>query len=290
VNRPAPAGAAALTDAVKHCAATARAHARDQWLGALYAPAASRDALFALACFDLEIRRARLRARDPTLAALRLAWWREAALGGSDAEAADHPVVLALRAAIGAFGLPTAPIEAMLDARLTEIAQPDAFTLADFEGYAADSEGARLRLASRIAALGQDLDATQAHEPAGMALALARLLSGLPRQAGAGPTLFPVDVAKRHDANPADLEARRASPGVVAACAELRALARDRLEEAERRFTTAAAPILPAFVPLGALKLDLDRLELNAARPFEPPPESSPLRRQWAIWRWARRF
>ena len=75
---------------------------------------------------------------------------------------------------------------------------------------------------------------------------------------------------------------------VIAACAELRVLARDELAEAERRLKSSAPEILPAFIPLGPLRLDLDRLERNAARPFEATTEVSPLRRQWAIWRWAR--
>ena len=48
--------------------------------------------------------------------------------------------------------------------------------------------------------------------------------------------------------------------------------------------------ILPAFIPLAPLRLDLDRLDRNAARPFDPRREVSPLRRQWAIWRWAQRL
>ncbi len=290
MTEAAPSGDGALAEAYKHCATLARANARDQWLGALFAPARSRDALCALACFDHEIRQARLRARDPHLVAIRLAWWREAVLGGREAEAAGSPVALALRAAIGAFALPSEPIEAMLDARLTEIAPPDVFTLAAFERWAAESEGARLRLAARMAAGGQDLDTKEAHRPAGLALGLARMIAALPMEAGAGPTLFPADVAERHGATLRDLDARRATGGVVAACAELRALARDRLEETERRLKASPAPILPAFVPLGALRLDLARLERNGARPFEPPAEPSALRRQWAIWRWTRRL
>jgi phytoene synthase len=77
------------------------------------------------------------------------------------------------------------------------------------------------------------------------------------------------------------------SPGVVAACAELRALAREELAEAERRLKSAAPAILPAFVPLAPLRLDLDRLDRNHACPFDAVDEVSPLRRQWAIWRWA---
>ncbi len=287
---PASAGAEMLAEAFKHCAALARANARDEWLGALYAPAERRDALVALACFDHEIRQARIRARDPNLAALRLAWWREAALGGRGGEAAGSPVALALRAAIDAFALPAEAIEAMLDARLTEIAPPDGFTLTAFERYAAESEGARLRLASRITSGGRDLDAAEAREPAGLALALARMLIALPFQAGSGPTLFPDDVAERHGATRADLDARRATSNVVAACADLRAIVRDRLAETQRRLKGSPSPILPAFVPFGALRLDLDRLDRNGARPFDPPAEASALRRQWAIWRWARRF
>jgi phytoene synthase len=86
----------------------------------------------------------------------------------------------------------------------------------------------------------------------------------------------------------ADFEARRVSPGVVAACAELRGLARDELAEAERRLKSSSPAILPAFIPLASLRLDLDRLDRNAERPFEAASEVSPLRRQWAIWRWAR--
>jgi 15-cis-phytoene synthase len=282
-------GADPLAVATDHCAALAREHARDQWLGALYARANTRGALFALASFDYEIRHALKRARDPNLAAIRLAWWREVVSGERQAEAAGNPVALALRAAIDAYALPPAWLEAMLDARLQEIAPQDDFSHVAFRAFADESEGARLRLASRIAAGGQDLDPTEAHAPAGMALALTRLLGELPFKAGSAPTLMPTDVAERHGVSMADFDARRASPGVIAACAELRSLARDELAEAEHRLKGSGPAILPAFIPLAPLRLDLDWLDRNADRPFDDVGEVSPLRRQWAIWRWARR-
>jgi 15-cis-phytoene synthase len=282
-------GADSLADAYEHCAALARAHARDQWLGALYASSGARGALCALASFDYEIRHALIRARNPTLAAIRLAWWREAIAGERPDEAAGNPVSLALLAAIDAHTLPKAWLEAMLDARLREIAPEDDFNLAAFRAFGHASEGARLRLAARIAAGGADLDSAGAHAPAGMALELARVLKELPFKAGSAPTLIPVDIAAHYGASTADFDTRRASPGVLAACAELRRLARDELAEAERRLKGSASDILPAFIPLGPLRLDLDRLDRNAAQPFDPAGEVSPLRRQWAIWRWARR-
>ena len=280
--------AEALIEAQRHCAALAREHARDQWLAALYASPAARDGLLALAAFEHEIRQAGVRARDPQLAAMRLLWWRGVVRGEREAEAAGNPIALAFRAAIGRFGLPVELVEDMLDGRLDDLSPPDAFDLAAFASFAAASEAARLRLASRIAAAGHDLDAGSAHEPAGLALALTRMLGELPTRERA--TLVPVDVATRHGAAVADFDGRRAAPAVVAALSELRALARGKLDEAERRLKDSPPAIRPAFVPLATARLELDRLERNAKRPFESAPEVSPLRRQWAIWRWARRF
>jgi phytoene synthase len=283
-----PPGADPLADAYGHCSALARAHSRDQWLGALYASQDARGALFALTSFDYEIRQALRRARDPNLAAIRLAWWREVIRGERPAEAAGSPVAFALGAAIDAYALPRAWLEAMLDARLWEIAPQDDFNLVAFRAFADESEGARLRLASRIVAGGQDLDPANAHAPAGTALALTRLLKDLPFKAGSTSTLIPTDVAARDGVSISDFDARRVSPGVIAACAELRRLAREELAEAERRLRSSAPEILPAFIPLGPLRIDLDRLDRNSDHPFDPPSEASPLRRQWAIWRWAR--
>jgi 15-cis-phytoene synthase len=284
-----PLGDGALGEANRYCAALARAQSRDQWLGALYAGRSARDALWALAAFDHEIGQAPKRARDPNLAAMRLAWWRGAIGAERPDEAAGNPVALALSAAIEAYALPRAFFEAMLDARLQEIAPQDDFNLAAFRAFAGESEGARLRLASLIAAGGVELDEADAHAPGGMALALTRLVGELPFKAGSAPTLIPADVAARHGATAADFDARRLDPGVIAACAELRGLAREELAEAERRLEGSSQAILPAFIPLGPLRLDLDRLDRNAARPFDPAGEVSPFRRQWAIWRWARR-
>jgi 15-cis-phytoene synthase len=121
-----------------------------------------------------------------------------------------------------------------------------------------------------------------------MALAVARILLDLPAKAGVAPILFPTDIAARHEASLSDFNARRPTPGAVAAAAELRALTGEKLAEAERRLKGAPSEILPAFIPLGALRLDLAALDRTGANPFEPPRAASPLRRQWAIWRWAR--
>lgn len=54
-----------------------KARDRERWLSILWAPAEARPALVALHAYDLEQQRVVAEAREPMLAEVRLAWWRE---------------------------------------------------------------------------------------------------------------------------------------------------------------------------------------------------------------------
>jgi phytoene synthase len=54
-----------------------KARDRERWLSILWAPAAARPALVALHAYDLEQQRVVAEAKEPLLAEVRLAWWRE---------------------------------------------------------------------------------------------------------------------------------------------------------------------------------------------------------------------
>ena len=72
----------------------------------LFAPAARREALFALYAFNYEIARVRETVTQPMLGQIRLQWWREniaAAFG--DGPVRHHPVMEPLAATIREFGL-----------------------------------------------------------------------------------------------------------------------------------------------------------------------------------------
>ena len=58
-------------------AAIVRRHDRDRFQTALFAPAARREALFALYAFNYEIARVRESVTQPMLGHIRLEWWRE---------------------------------------------------------------------------------------------------------------------------------------------------------------------------------------------------------------------
>lgn len=83
-------------DDYRHCETLVREADKDRFLSALFAPAAQRDALFALYAFNVEITRIPQMAREPFAAAIRLQWWRDALNGERPGEATAHPVAAAL--------------------------------------------------------------------------------------------------------------------------------------------------------------------------------------------------
>src|SRR5829696_7494880 len=62
---------------VSSLAGFVRAHDRDRFQTALFAPAGRREALFALYAFNYEVARVRESVTQPMLGHIRLQWWRE---------------------------------------------------------------------------------------------------------------------------------------------------------------------------------------------------------------------
>lgn len=110
-----------LAEAYRHCEAIARAHDRDRWIAALFAPAEKRRRLHALSAFAFETGRVKGRVREPLAGEMRLTWWLEAIEGARAAEARQSPVAAALLDTISAAGLSKARFEAWLLARRDEL-------------------------------------------------------------------------------------------------------------------------------------------------------------------------
>src|SRR5215831_3169513 len=76
-------------------------HDRDRFQTALFAPARSRESLFALYAFNYEIARVRETVSEPVLGQIRLQWWRESIAAAFDGNPVRHHIVVeALTAAI----------------------------------------------------------------------------------------------------------------------------------------------------------------------------------------------
>ena len=278
--------AEALRQAYAHCGVVARDSERDRWLSALFAPEAARPHLHAIAAFDHEIGRIRIVTREPLAGEMRLTWWREALAGDRANEARGHPIAGALLDTIETFRLPRTLFENAISARQFDLYDDALPTLHDLEGYCGETCSSLFQLGALILAGGRDVGAADASGHAGVAFAVTRFLLALP---AARATFLPRDMLARHDVSLADVAARRAGPGLAAALRELIAAARVHLAKAETHLERLPADVAPAYAPLAMIPLYLARLERTADAPFSASIEVAQWRRQWALWRWARR-
>jgi phytoene synthase len=254
---------------------------RDRFIATLFAPAHIRDALYALYAFNVELAQLRDRAREAAPGEIRLQWWREVLQGERHGETMASPVAASLVRTIEDYALPVNTIMALLEARRFDLYDEPMRTVAELENYALKTTSAVIAIAAQI--LG--VDAGTAARPAGLAYALTELLTALPRHAERRQLYLPIEVLDRHGIEAADVFARRPSPALNKAAAELRLLARRHLSAAADRLRSIAHSALPAFLPIAPVprRLDrMDRFDLFA------PNTLSPWRRQWLIWRAAR--
>ena len=110
-----------LESRLSACARQVRRYDHDRYLTALFAPADRREALFALAAFNLEIAKIREVVTEPMLGEMRLQWWREALDGIADGQVRKHEVVEPLAAATRQFDLPIRDLHRIIKARAFDL-------------------------------------------------------------------------------------------------------------------------------------------------------------------------
>src|SRR5438105_11594007 len=172
-------------DRLSPVAALVRRHDRDRYQTVLFAPAARREALFALYAFNYEIARVRESVTQPMLGQIRLQWWREnIAAAFEDGPVRHHPVAEALTGAIRGLALTRAHFDRLIDARETDLDDQPPPSLAALEEYAEASSGRLLQLALEMLGV-HDPGAGEAGLHVGIAYSLAGLLRAMPVHARA---------------------------------------------------------------------------------------------------------
>lgn len=279
----APRYVAGMSDDFDYCETLLRESDKDRFVATLFAPAPHRKALYALYAFNVELARVRELAREPMPGEIRLQWWRDVLSGERSGEAG--PVASALLATVARYRLPVDELMAMIEARSFDLYDDPMGTIAELEGYADKTASVLVRLAAQILNNGHDAGVTTAARHAGIAYAIAGLLAALPLQAARRQLFVPLDLLERHRVRPEDVFARVVTPEFQAAFAEVGAFARRHLGE----LASAGIPdaLAPAFLPTALARPMLDRLERDAANPFESKPLPQ-WRRQWLLWRAAR--
>ena len=268
--------------------AAVRAHDRERYIAALFAPEPARGGLIALAAYQLELARVRGAVSEPLPGEIRLQWWRDVIEGRT--EAGGHPVATALLATIERFRLPRLPLAAMSEAWIFDLYNDPMPTLADLEGYAGETRAALIQLGALVLADGDDPKSATAAGHAGVAQTVAAVLAALPRHAARGQVYVPVDLLERHGASAGDILARRASAAVAATVADLVGHARSHLERARAALADIDPRAATALLPALATERLLDRALQRRHDPFRPAAGPATWRTQLDIWREARRL
>jgi phytoene synthase len=274
-----------MPDAFGHCEQLVRAADKDRYLAGLFAPAQRRGALFALYAFNVEVARVRELVHNPPAGEIRLQWWRDALERPGTGEARANPVAAAFLDTIIRFRLPLQPLMDMIEARSFDLYDDPMGSLTELEAYADKTSSALMRLAARILNEGKEPGLDEAARHAGIAHALAWVLTAFPVHAALRRLYVPLDVMQRHGARPEDAFAATATAELKAALAEIREVARAHL--AQVPIAEIPPALMPAFLPAALVGPTLKRLERNAGDPFASRPLPQ-WRRQWLLWRAAR--
>lgn len=255
--------------------------APDRYLATLFAPAAAREALFALYAFDHEIGKVRYLVSQPMAGLIRLQWWREALGAIESGRPPAHPVAEALEAALRAAPGCRARLEAALDARERELEDPPPADLGALEQQLDGSSGAIIQAA--LSLLGaRDPAALEVGRKVGLALGLADRLRSVNLDRRRAHQLLPTALLARHAIDPQAAVTGQNLEPVVRRLAE-RGLEHLRAARAERRAVPRSG--LAALLPGTLAGEDLRRLQ--RARPTTPLPLPAPLAPLRLLWRHA---
>lgn len=270
----------------EYCLALVREADRDRYLTALFAPKAHRNALYAIYAFNVEITRVRGLAREPMPGEIRLQWWREVLEGKRGSEAAANPVAAALLETLVRYRLGPERLIALIDARTFDLYEEPMPGVTELEIYGIKTQSALFGMAAEILGV-RGPAAEMLTLDAGVAYAIAGILTGLPRHNARRQLFLPADVLRRYQVHANTIFAGQVSEGLRAVLAELRLLARKHLASAQGKLAAEPLEILPALLPAALVGPTLRQMEKTDYQPlhFEPP---SALRRQWWLWRAAR--
>jgi NADH dehydrogenase [ubiquinone] 1 alpha subcomplex assembly factor 6 len=239
----------ASADRLSPVAALVRRHDRDRFQTVLFAPAARREALFALYAFNYEIARVRESVTEPMLGRIRLQWWREnIAVAYEGGAVRHHPVAEPLTFVIRELGLIREHFDRLIDARETDLEDEPPASLAALETYAEASSARLVYLALEVLGV-HDPAAIQAGLHVGIAYSLTGLLRAMPVR---GRQIIPAEIAAQN--------------GVT----ELAEAASRHLDAARVHQKRIPPSALPALLPAIIARRSLTRLKRARYDPLDP--------------------
>jgi phytoene synthase len=283
-------GVDAISEAYSYCEALLRRDDPDRWLASLFVPASARPHVHALYAFNLEIARVREIVSEPLLGEMRFQWWRDALESAEAGDVTANPVAAALIATIDRFQLPKPALLDLIEARLFDLYDDQMETVAALEAYARATTSILFRLTTRVIDPQHAVEGLGVADHAGIAYAVTGLLRALPWHRARGQSYVPVESLGAHGGSPGDFTAEPAAPALRAALADLRALVRSHLEIFAARLPCVPDQSRPAYLAAALCEDYLRQMEKRGYDPFTTLVVLPQWRRQWILWRAARRW
>ena len=236
----------------------------DRFYAALFAPAARREALYALLAFNHEVARTREIVSQPMSGEFRLQWWRDA-LGTIEAgDAPAHPAAIALATAYRSFPFSLDRLKTLIEVREFDLYDEPMANLVALEAYAKATCGGLNRAMAQV--LGANEEGEFAAEQAGTAWGLTGLLRALPAHARNARLYLPADRLALHGVKAEAIFEGAYCSGCTAVIAEAETLARGAYEHARlAKAGPAFSVVLPALALVPAY---LTRVTRAARRGF----------------------
>lgn len=276
-----------MDEGLSHCIGLLREADPDRYLATLYLPAELRPDAAALYAFNAEIARIPALVSEPVPGEIRLQWWREVIEGGR--EAGDHPVAVALLAAIERRRLPAEVLSRAIDARIFDLYHDPMPDRGALEGYCGETASALLNLVALAAGATPGADLADACGHGGVAQAMAGLVRHSGFHRSRQRCYVPDELLRLAGLTvdewlgaPPDARHRAATEAMIL-------LAREHLDKSRAAIGRLDRPLMPVFLPLAPVAAYLDAARRAGAGLFEAVPDLSPLRRHFLFWRAAMR-
>jgi len=247
-------------------------------------PAPRRRAMTALYAFCREVDDVVDEVSDPAVARIKLAWWRRE-VGAVFDGVPQHPVALALKEVVGAYGLPRADFDAIIDGMVMDLDQNRYQDFASLGRYCHRVAGVVGLLSARIFGFRESLTLDYAHE-LGVAFQLTNIIRDVGEDAQRNRIYLPQDEMQRFGVADADIFARR----VTNAFCQLMAFQVERA----RGFYAKALALLPSrdrraqrpgLVMAAIYRALLTEIERDGYRVLDRRTSLAPVYKAWIAWR-----
>lgn len=253
---------------LSYCGNEVRQYDPDRFATAMLAPQASREGLFSLYAFNLEVAKTREAVSEPMLGEIRLQWWREAIEGIYDGTPRRHEVVLPLVELVAAQGLTRRYFDDLIDARGDDLSDDPPETVDALVRYAEGTSVNLIWLALETLGVRSDA-ATEAARHVGLAWALTGLVRAMPFHLSQRRRYLPEELIGRHGVERRNLMELRAEPAIASAVEEITALAWDHLKKARALKGDIPHAAVPALLLAPIAAIHLRRLAKVGYDPFD---------------------